>query len=46
MALAGIEAARAAGLEVEVNAVVLRGAGSQDLPALIRWAHGRQVAVR
>jgi GTP 3',8-cyclase len=44
--LAGIEAARAAGLSVKVNAVALRGAGEQDLPGLVRWAHSRGVAVR
>jgi len=39
--LAGIDAAAAAGLEVKLNVVVLRGVNAGELPGLIRWAHAR-----
>lgn len=39
--LAGIEAAAQAGLKVKLNAVALKGANEDALPALIEWAHGR-----
>jgi cyclic pyranopterin phosphate synthase len=39
--LAGIEAARAAGLRVKLNAVALRDANAAELPELIGWAHGQ-----
>ena len=38
--LAGIEAAGAAGLEVKINAVALKGENEHELPELLRWAHG------
>ena len=38
--LAGIEAARAAGLHVKINAVALRGGNEDEFDDLIRWAHG------
>ena len=38
--LAGVDAALAAGLEVKVNAVALKGDNAGELPDLIRWAHG------
>lgn len=38
--LDGIEAARAAGLAIKLNAVALKGVNDDELPALIRWAHG------
>jgi len=38
--LAGIEAARAAGLAVKINAVALRDDNAAALPGLIEWAHG------
>ncbi len=44
-ALAGIEAAQAAGLAVKINAVVLREDNLGHLPDLICWAHGRGMAV-
>jgi GTP 3',8-cyclase len=39
--LAGIDAARAAGLHVKINAVALKGVNEDEIPALIEWAHGR-----
>lgn len=39
--LAGIEAARDAGLRIKINAVALRQDNAADLPALIEWAHGQ-----
>jgi cyclic pyranopterin phosphate synthase len=38
--LAGIEAARAAGLAVKINSVALAQDNAAELPALIQWAHG------
>ncbi|ABD08085.1 GTP cyclohydrolase subunit MoaA [Rhodopseudomonas palustris HaA2] len=38
--IAGIEAARAAGLAVKINAVVLKGVNEDEIPALMQWAHG------
>jgi cyclic pyranopterin phosphate synthase len=39
--LAGIDAAQAAGLQVKVNAVALKGVNEDELVDLVRWAHGR-----
>jgi cyclic pyranopterin phosphate synthase len=39
--LAGIEAARAAGLAVKINAVALKNLNEDEIPALTRWAHGK-----
>jgi cyclic pyranopterin phosphate synthase len=38
--LAGIEAARAAGIHVKVNAVALQGVNEDELDDLVRWTHG------
>ena len=38
--LAGIAAAKAAGLAVKINTVALKGQNEAELPALIEWAHG------
>jgi cyclic pyranopterin phosphate synthase len=38
--LGGIEAARAAGLAVKINAVALKDDNAAEIPELIRWAHG------
>ena len=38
--LAGIEAARAAGLAVKINAVALKNLNEDEIPALMEWAHG------
>ena len=43
--LAGIEAARAAGMAVKINAVVLRHDNLEHLPDLVAWAHARDMAV-
>jgi cyclic pyranopterin phosphate synthase len=39
--LAGVEAARAAGLAVKINTVALKGDNACDIPVLIQWAHGQ-----
>jgi cyclic pyranopterin phosphate synthase len=39
--LAGIDAAQAAGLQVKINAVALKGVNEDELGDLIAWAHGR-----
>ncbi len=39
--LAGIEAARAAGLHVKINAVALKNMNEDEIPSLIDWAHGK-----
>jgi cyclic pyranopterin phosphate synthase len=41
--LAGIDAAQAAGLKVKINAVALKGVNEDEMPALLRWAHGRDM---
>ena len=38
--LAGIAAAKAAGLRVKLNTVALKGLNEHEIPELIRWAHG------
>ena len=39
--LAGIEAARAAGLKIKINAVALKGLNEDEIPSLMDWAHGK-----
>jgi cyclic pyranopterin phosphate synthase len=39
--LAGIEAARAAGLAVKINMVALRDVNDGEIPAMLQWAHGK-----
>ena len=43
--VAGIDAAKAAGLKVKVNAVALAHDNAAELPELIAWAHGRGLDV-
>jgi GTP 3',8-cyclase len=43
--LVGIEAARAAGLAVKINTVVLRDDNLEHLPELVAWAHARDIPV-
>jgi len=43
--LAGIEAARAAGLAVKINAVALKNMNEEEIPALMEWAHGKDMAL-
>ena len=38
--MAGIAAARAAGIAVKINTVALKGINDGEFPAMIRWAHG------
>src|SRR5215510_7803563 len=38
--LAGVDAAKAAGLRVKINAVALKGVNEDEFPALLEWAHG------
>jgi len=45
LALAGIDAAQAAGLEVKINTVALKDANRDEIPAMIEWAHGRGMAM-
>ncbi len=39
--LGGIDAARAAGIRVKINAVALKGVNEDELGVLLEWAHGR-----
>jgi len=39
--LSGIEAARAAGLHIKINAVALKGVNEDELGDIVAWAHGR-----
>jgi len=39
--MAGIDAAQAAGLDIKINAVALRGFNDLELPDMLRWTHGR-----
>lgn len=43
--LAGIEAARTAGLSVKINTVALRGVNDHAIPDLVAWAHGQGYAI-
>src|ERR1700740_2096186 len=43
--LAGIEAARKAGLAVKINAVALKNLNEEEIPTLIEWAHGKGMAL-
>src|SRR6201987_5257037 len=43
--LAGIEAARAAGLAVKINAVALKNMNEDEIPSLLQWAHGKNMAL-
>ena len=43
--LAGIEAARDAGLAVKINAVALKNMNEEEIPALMEWAHGKGMAL-
>ncbi|WP_295813625.1 GTP 3',8-cyclase MoaA [uncultured Nitratireductor sp.] len=37
----GIEAAEKAGLKIKLNTVALRGFNEDEIPEMLRWAHGR-----
>jgi molybdenum cofactor biosynthesis enzyme MoaA len=36
----GIRAAQAAGLQIKINAVALKGVNDTEIPEMIRWTHG------
>lgn len=38
--LAGIDAARKAGLKIKINTVALRGFNEDEIPEMVAWAHG------
>ena len=37
----GIEAAEAAGVKIKLNTVALKGFNEDEIPEMLRWAHGR-----
>ena len=39
--MAGLDAAQDAGLKVKLNAVALKDFNEEELPSMLRWAHGR-----
>jgi cyclic pyranopterin phosphate synthase len=39
--IAGIDAAQAAGLNIKINAVALKGVNEDEIASLMEWAHGR-----
>ncbi|HYC15828.1 MAG TPA: GTP 3',8-cyclase MoaA [Pseudolabrys sp.] len=39
--IAGIDAAQAAGLQVKINTVALKGVNEEEIARLLEWAHGR-----
>jgi len=41
--LRGIEAARAVGLKVKINAVALKNMNEDEIPSLMEWAHGKDM---
>jgi cyclic pyranopterin phosphate synthase len=41
--MAGIDAAQAAGLQVKINAVALKGVNDDELAPMMEWAHGRSM---
>jgi GTP 3',8-cyclase len=43
--LAGVEAARSAGLAVKINAVALKNMNEDEIPSLMEWAHGKGMAL-
>ena len=43
--MAGIDAAQAAGLKVKINAVALKNMNEDEIPTLMQWAHGRDMAL-
>jgi cyclic pyranopterin phosphate synthase len=40
--ISGIEAAEAAGLQIKINAVALKGVNEHEIDSLMRWCHGRR----
>jgi cyclic pyranopterin phosphate synthase len=40
---AGLDAAQKAGLQIKINAVALKDFNDQEIPHMMRWAHGRDM---
>jgi cyclic pyranopterin phosphate synthase len=43
--MAGLDAAQQAGLDVKINTVALKGDNAGELSGMVRWAHGRGMAL-
>src|ERR1700737_413677 len=43
--LAGIEAARSAGVAVKIHAAALKNLNEEEIPSLMEWAHGKGMAL-
>ena len=43
--LEGIEAARKAGIAVKINTVALKNINEEEIPSLVKWAHGKGMAL-
>ena len=43
--MTGLDAAQAAGLKIKLNAVALKDFNDRELPEMLRWAHGRGMAL-
>ena len=43
--MAGMDAAQGARLEIKINTVALKGDNAGELAAMVRWAHGRGMAL-
>ena len=43
--LAGIDAAKAAGIKIKINTVALAGANENEIPHIIEWAHQRDIDI-
>lgn len=39
--LTGLDAAQEAGLSIKINTVALKGVNEDEIPSMIKWAHGR-----
>jgi GTP 3',8-cyclase len=39
--IAGLDAAQAAGLQIKINAVALKGVNEDEVAGILEWAHGR-----
>ncbi len=39
--IAGLDAAQAAGLQIKINAVALKGVNEDEIAKILEWAHGR-----
>ncbi|HKA77268.1 MAG TPA: GTP 3',8-cyclase MoaA [Pseudolabrys sp.] len=41
--IAGIDAAQAAGLQIKINVVALKGVNEDEIASILEWAHGREM---